>query len=68
MTTGYHERTKEQARHDRERDRFMQTRGCRVFRFTGSELYRDPMRCALEVDQFLSSPEGIAKQYPLLLL
>jgi len=38
----YHERTKEQARHDREKDRTMQLLGLRIFRYTGSEIYRDP--------------------------
>ncbi len=36
----YHERTKEQARHDKSRDRFMTASGFTVFRFTGSEVYR----------------------------
>lgn len=45
----YHERTKEQAQRDRSRDRRLQEEGYRVFRFTGSELYRDPLGCAREV-------------------
>jgi very-short-patch-repair endonuclease len=47
----FHERTKEQAAHDRARDREVQSRGLPVFRFTGSELYRNPNACA---DQALS--------------
>jgi very-short-patch-repair endonuclease len=45
----YHERTKEQAAHDRRRDREMQADGYKVFRFTGSELHRDAIKCAEEV-------------------
>lgn len=45
----FHERTKEQARHDKQRDRTMQRDGLTVFRFTGSEIYSDPEVCAREV-------------------
>ncbi|KAA0117930.1 DUF559 domain-containing protein [Methylobacterium sp. P1-11] len=45
----FHERTKEQAQRDRSRDRRLQEAGYRVFRFTGSEIYRDPLGCAREV-------------------
>lgn len=42
----YHERTKEQAARDRSRDRDLNNLGYEVFRFTGSELWRDPWDCA----------------------
>lgn len=45
----FHEKTKEQAAHDKKRDRYLQSQGLTVLRFTGSELYRDPMSCAFEV-------------------
>jgi len=45
----FHSRTKEQAAHDRKRDRFMQEEGFKVFRFTGSELWKDPPACASQV-------------------
>lgn len=51
----FHERTKEQARRDRSRDRRLQEHGFRVFRFTGSELYRDPYGCAQEVHRWAAS-------------
>jgi hypothetical protein len=35
----FHEKTKEQAKRDKERDRLMQTEGYYVLRFTGSELF-----------------------------
>jgi very-short-patch-repair endonuclease len=49
----YHERTKEQAARDRSRDRELQSRGFKVFRFTGSEIYRDAFKCAREVHKQL---------------
>ena len=45
----YHERTKEQAASDRSRDRKLTSLGFDVFRFTGSELWRDPWDCACQV-------------------
>jgi very-short-patch-repair endonuclease len=42
----FHERTKEQAARDRERDRFCQLEGRRVLRFTGAEIVRDAWSCA----------------------
>lgn len=44
----FHERTKEQARHDRRKDRAIQSAGLRILRFTGSEVYADPLGCAKE--------------------
>lgn len=45
----FHERTKEQAARDRQRDRNLQAQGHKVFRFTGMEIHRDAFVCALEV-------------------
>lgn len=42
----FHERTKEQAAKDRSRDRSATAAGHRIFRFTGSEIYRDPLGCS----------------------
>lgn len=44
----WHERTPEQAERDKSRDRFLQAQGHLVFRFTGREIWRDPVRCARE--------------------
>lgn len=51
----FHERTKEQARRDKQRDRFFQSRGFKVLRFTGSEIWADPEACADEVVDQLAS-------------
>jgi very-short-patch-repair endonuclease len=45
----FHERTKEQAAKDRSRDRSLTADGFAVLRFTGSELWRDPWKCAEEI-------------------
>lgn len=45
----YHERTKEQARRDRQQDRFFQSKGFKVLRFTGSEIWADAHKCADEI-------------------
>lgn len=42
----FHERTKEQAAHDRARDRALLAAGIKTIRFTGSEIWADPMKCA----------------------
>lgn len=50
----FHERTKEQAARDRKRDRGMALEGKTLFRFTGSELFRDPMACIDEIIEWAS--------------
>ncbi|MFC3229373.1 endonuclease domain-containing protein [Marinibaculum pumilum] len=54
----FHERTKEQARRDRSRDRWMTSKGIKILRFTGSEIYRDADRCANEVVNLLMKVYG----------
>lgn len=49
----FHERTKEQAAHDRQKDRAIQQSGYPILRFTGSEIYGDPISCASQVFDFL---------------
>jgi very-short-patch-repair endonuclease len=44
----FHEKTKEQARRDKRRDRKLTLAGCHVLRFSGSELWADAGRCAGE--------------------
>lgn len=56
----YHERTKEQAEHDKKRDRFMMVNGAKVFRFTGREVFRNDMIC---VDEVLQYTFGMQRQY-----
>ncbi len=51
----FHERTKEQATRDKERDRLLQSAGHVVLRFTGSELWREPEKCIDQVDDLMSA-------------
>lgn len=44
----FHEKTKEQAAKDKSRDRAFAKAGYHIIRFTGSEIYNDPLRCARE--------------------
>lgn len=50
----YHERTKEQARRDKRRDRYFTSKGYKVLRFTGSEIWADPDACAEEIVENLA--------------
>ncbi len=45
----FHERTKDQAERDKRRDRYLQSDGWKVLRFTGSEIHRDAAKCVAEV-------------------
>jgi len=45
----FHEKTKEQAQRDKVRERALVKQGCTVLRFTGSEIFRQPGKCASEV-------------------
>lgn len=51
----FHQKTKEQAQHDKARDRFLTAQGWHVVRFTGSEIWREPERCAEEVGKIIDS-------------
>lgn len=45
----FHERDKKQAKRDRSRDRWAADNGYDVYRFTGSEIHNNPMKCADQV-------------------
>lgn len=49
----FHEKTKDQARRDKLRDRELLTAGWPVMRFTGSEIFTDAARCASDVGNAL---------------
>lgn len=51
----FHEKTKLQAQRDKKRDRDLQLAGYRVLRFTGSEIFKEPRKCANEVAAFLEN-------------
>ncbi len=45
----FHHATKQQVERDKKRDRFLSSKGYKVLRFSGSEIYRDVESCADEV-------------------
>lgn len=45
----FHERTKEQAESDKRRDRDLQSKALPVFRVTGTEIWRSPVKTAFDV-------------------
>jgi hypothetical protein len=45
----WHEKTKEQARRDKERERFLVAQGWKILRFTGSEVFNHANKCVEEV-------------------
>lgn len=49
----FHEKTKEQAKHDKERDRFLQKEGYSVYRFTGSEIFNNPLQVLSEIEEIV---------------
>jgi len=49
----FHEKTKQQAAHDKKRDRWFAAHGYRLLRFTGSEIHKDPFCCAHEIIEVL---------------
>jgi hypothetical protein len=49
----FHERTKEQAEHDRSKDRAIQAAGIHILRFTGREIWRDASHVVGEIIKFL---------------
>lgn len=54
----YHEKTKEQAKHDKERDRYLTSLGYKILRYTGSEIYNDFIKIEKELSILLEVPLG----------
>ena len=50
----FHEKTKEQVQKDKKRDRDLASKGYTLLRFTGSEIWKDPFKCASEIYQYLA--------------
>lgn len=50
----FHERTEPERRYEKERDRFLQSSGYHVFRFTGKEIKNEPFRVAGESLAYLT--------------
>lgn len=54
----FHEKTKQQAARDKARDRDLAAAGVTVLRFTGAEIWRDPVGCADQVMELISERQG----------
>jgi very-short-patch-repair endonuclease len=50
----FHERTKEQAERDRSKDRRIQEAGIPILRFTGREIFRNPLEVVNQVTKFIT--------------
>lgn len=57
----WHEKTKEQAAADKARDRFFSREGYGVLRFTGSEIWANPAKCADEVAEYFIEKRRFSK-------
>jgi len=56
----WHERTKEQVEYHKKRERFLISKGWKLLRFTGSEIYRNPSKC---VDETLEVAYLLRKEF-----
>ena len=54
----WHEKTKEQARKDKERERYLVGRGWQLLRFTGSEVFNDAPKCVRETVEVADKVRG----------
>lgn len=61
----FHERTKEQASRDRKKDRYLQELGYKVYRFTGSDIWKNPFECAEDVLKSLTAKDSDAFPFKL---
>jgi very-short-patch-repair endonuclease len=50
----FHERTESERRYEKKRDRYLQSRGYKVFRFTGKEIKDKPFETAAEILSYLT--------------
>jgi very-short-patch-repair endonuclease len=61
----FHEKTKSQAAYDKVRDRDIQSLGYYILRFTGSEIWKDPTKCANEVISMIVAFLKTEKEIPI---
>ena len=56
----FHEKTKEQVEYDKKRERVFVSKGYKVLRYSGSELYRDFEKITNELFDIFSSAKSIS--------
>lgn len=49
----FHERTEEERRYEKQRDRFLTTEGYKVFHYTGTEIVKEPWSVAAGILEFV---------------
>lgn len=49
----FHDRTEQDRRYEKQRDRFLQTQGYKIFHYTGSEICQKPLKIAQEIIAFV---------------
>lgn len=50
----FHERNELERRYEKARNRYLQTQGYKVFRFTGSEIFKNPLTVASEIISYMT--------------
>lgn len=50
----FHERTERERRYEKARDRFLQSKGYKIFHFTGKEIKDNPFKVAAEIISYLN--------------
>lgn len=63
----FHEKTKDQAARDKARERNLMIEGYTVVRFTGSEIWRNPVKCSSEIINIVQKMVGLDSYYEKLL-
>lgn len=58
----FHEKTKEQVERRNQRDMDLKMAGYEVLHFSGSEIYKEPFKCALNVIRFIDKKEGMKNE------
>lgn len=57
----WHETTEKQRMYEKKRERFIQSKGFNILRFTGKEIMEDPFSCVEEVENFLRENLKVVK-------
>lgn len=59
----FHERSEEERRYEKARDRFLSAQGYKIFHYTGAEIIKNPLKIAKEILTFLTEREDIQEDY-----
>lgn len=59
----FHDRSEAERRYEKQRDRALQAAGFKVFRFTGTEILKDPFEVAAEIIGFVTRNNSLTTEY-----